>query len=148
MAIIGRPKRAPRTSPLPRPEGPHELRAAKYAAPTTAPIATNWMFAMICSATFALSATLMFIMSMVSIIRSMPKVTSPPGSTLVIQSKNSYGTNGRSTSLFARYIRLVRAAVSRPPVIAPVPRRSFLIAPTSNWGIREYYLNPPPPSWG
>ena len=88
------------------------------------------MVAPICSAVLALPATLMPSIRIPSIITSMPKVTTEPGSTLAIQSNNAKGTKGNPANLSTKYNSAVSGAVNNTPASKPDPkptRRSFPI---------------------
>ena len=129
IAIIGRPNRAPIASPAVMLGcAPPSLRIPKKSAPATTPPPKNWAIAIACSAVLAESATLIPTRRIPSIIRSMPKVTTEPGRTRVIQSNRSNGTNGSPASSSAKYITPMSGPVRSAPTRAPIPRLSFLIS--------------------
>ena len=96
IAISGKPNRAAITIPaMASALICRALMTPKKTAPATMPPTKNCRTAMICSAVFAASATLTPNHSMVSIIKSIPKVISGPGSTRVNQSNRSKGIKGK-----------------------------------------------------
>ena len=89
-ATIGRPNKIPATKPKTGLGSTlRDFMMAKKRPPTTTPITKTSKTAAICSPVLDAAATLMPTNSMESIIKSMPKVTTGPGSTRVIQSKRA-----------------------------------------------------------
>ena len=88
----------------------------------TMPPAKNIIIAIACSAVLAVPATLAPSAMSISIIMSMPNVTSGPGSARAIQSNTSNGANDRSCHFWAKYMSAIIGAVMRPPTSAPKPK--------------------------
>jgi hypothetical protein len=76
---------------------------------------------------------------MVSIMASIPKVITGPGSKRAIQSKTSNGTKAKSTSVSAKYIAAMSGAVSNPPTRAPVIKLLVFIGFSFRIPYRSYY---------
>lgn len=131
MAISGRPSNAASSRPASRSARVLRARSApKNRLPATTPSSQNMATARICSASLAVSATLMLRLRRMSIITSRPKVTSGPGSTRASQSNRVKGIKGRPGHCCPRESSPSNGAVNKKPASAPRPKAGLSVMPT------------------